>query len=156
MIKHGMYRSKVYAVWCEMKRRCDNPNHKYYSYYGGRGISVCKRWSDSFISFCEDMGERPKGMTLERSNNKGNYEPTNCRWATRKQQANNIRSNVILDFEGLKLTVSEWAEKLKIKRSTIYARIFRGWPVEKILTKSVQSWGRENPRVDILIEEISK
>tara|TARA_Y100000310_G_scaffold185825_1_gene185892 strand:- start:1241 stop:1669 length:429 start_codon:yes stop_codon:yes gene_type:complete len=142
MIKHGMYRTKIYAIWCEMKRRCDNKSHKYYQYYGGRGISVCKRWSDSFERFYEDMGDAPLGMTLERRNNNGNYEPDNCKWAGRVEQSNNMRSNVFLEFKGLRLTVTEWSRRLNIKRSTIYARIFRGWSIEKILGKPVQSWGR--------------
>ena len=83
-----------YILWTNMRQRCNNPNHDLYPLYGGRGITVCDRWS-SFTLFVEDMGERPEGYTLERSNNDGNYEPSNCCWATRKTQANNRRMRTI-------------------------------------------------------------
>jgi len=82
--------SPTYNSWRDMKRRCHNPNRKAYKNYGGRGIKVCDRWMD-FVNFLEDMGECPEGLTLDRINNDGNYEPGNCRWATRKQQVQNRR-----------------------------------------------------------------
>jgi len=93
-IKHGHSAngkvSPTYQSWRDMKRRSQNPNHKYYNYYGGRGIKVCKRWQN-FANFLEDMGERPENTTLDRIDNGGNYEPGNCRWATPKQQVQNRR-----------------------------------------------------------------
>jgi hypothetical protein len=81
-----------------MWQRCTNPNHKGYKNYGGRGITVCERW-DSFKNFYADMGEAPEGRSLDRINNDGNYEPSNCRWATRKEQAQNSRNTKLSDAD---------------------------------------------------------
>ncbi len=87
---HGMYGTQTYRAWGHMLERCKNPNHKYYKDYGGRGIQVCERWR-KFENFYADMGNCPKELTLERKNNDGNYEPSNCCWATRKEQRINSR-----------------------------------------------------------------
>ena len=88
---HGMARTKLYHVWNSMIQRCHNPKTKRYDCYGGRGIIVCDRWRHSFADFFADMGECPAGLTIERLNNDGNYEPSNCVWASRHQQARNKR-----------------------------------------------------------------
>jgi hypothetical protein len=92
--------SPEYNSWVAMKSRCFNVNHEHYKDYGGRGITVCDRWKDSFENFYSDMGKRPDGMTLDRyPNNDGNYEPGNCRWATKVQQRVNQRKPVLLDSQ---------------------------------------------------------
>lgn len=86
--RHGMLRTPTYLTWVSMIQRCENPEATGYEYYGGRGISVCAEWHD-FENFFADMGQRPRGRTLDRRDNDGNYERNNCRWATSREQAGN-------------------------------------------------------------------
>lgn len=87
---HGLSNHPLYPTWNGIRQRCNNPNNSHYADYGGRGIKLCKRWH-KFSNFLKDMGERPEGMSVDRINNDGNYEPSNCQWATRIQQARNKR-----------------------------------------------------------------
>lgn len=93
MTKHGMSKTSIYRCWQQVIQRCENPKSPDYKNYGGRGITVCERWH-TFENFYEDMGDKPKGLTLERINNDGNYEPGNCEWATWKKQQNNRRNHI--------------------------------------------------------------
>jgi hypothetical protein len=123
---HGARKTRAYSSWWNMKSRCERENSKFYNDYGGRGIKICERWND-FSNFLEDMGQPKEGMTLERINNNGNYEPSNCRWADRKLQANNRRSSKYIEVDGVIKTLQQWANLYKINRSTITERIKAGW-----------------------------
>lgn len=127
--KHKMTNSEEYKIWQGMKRRCYKPNYKGYSLYGGRGIIICERWLNSFENFFKDMGQRPtKIHSIDRYPNKdGNYEPTNCRWATPTEQARNIRSNVLITIDGETKCATEWSEKSNIPAELIMSRKRKGW-----------------------------
>ncbi|MDE2097629.1 MAG: hypothetical protein KGL39_10310 [Patescibacteria group bacterium] len=121
-----------------MKKRCLNPKVYKYPKYGGRGIVVCQRWMD-FENFIADMGSKPTSKhTLERTNRNGNYEPSNCVWATQKVQQRNRSTNHILEFRGQKKTMVYWAETFGLKLKTLAARIARGWTVSEALTIPIQ------------------
>lgn len=129
-----------YWLWYNLRHRCENEKYPQYKDYGGRGIRLCDRWKgkDGFSNFLADMGERPKGMTLDRIDNNGNYEPGNCRWATRLEQANNKRNNRMLTYKGKTQSLPMWARELGIKRSTLDMRVrVRKWSVERALTTPV-------------------
>lgn len=112
----------------------DNTN---YDSYGGRGIKVCKRWL-KFENFLADMGERPAGLTLDRRNPNGNYHKRNCRWATKKIQLFNRRNTITITFKGEKLTIAEWAARIKLDGGVIRGRYHLGWSAKKILTTPFQ------------------
>jgi hypothetical protein len=132
-VKHGMYGTPEYSAWQSMRGRCENPKMGNYYLYGGRGISVCERWSASFEAFLKDMGLRPSpDHSLDRyPNNDGNYEPGNCRWATRKQQQRNRRTCHVLTVNGVSATLAEWAERTGLGKGTIRERVRRGWSPER-------------------------
>jgi hypothetical protein len=131
---HSKAKTRTYQAWASMKRRCLNPNVRDYNNYGGRGISICQRWMDSFEAFLNDMGEIPDGMSIDRIDNDANYEPANCRWATRKQQARNTRSNRIVTYNGESKCLVEWSEKTRIPYQILWGRLSKGWSVEDALT----------------------
>jgi hypothetical protein len=130
---HLMTGTAEYKTWSGMIQRCHNLNHKNYDCYGGRGITVCDRWLDSFENFLADMGPRPTGMTLDRSDNDKGYSPDNCRWATKEQQANNTRANVFIEWNGKRQTRSQWERELNMKPTTLRGRLARGWSMEKAM-----------------------
>lgn len=131
--KHGMTDTPEYKVWNNMYSRCLNKNHPRYKDWGGRGITIDKKWL-KFEGFYEDMGDRPGGnYTLERKDNSLGYSKDNCYWATTREQAINRRSNRILTANGYKFTMIEWSEKLNINPVTLSSRLRRGWSVEEAL-----------------------
>lgn len=130
-------KSREYASWEAMIQRCENPNSAAYRFYGDRGITVCSRWRKSFLGFLADMGTRPPGTSIDRFPNKnGNYEPGNCRWATRLEQGRNRRTSLLLTFSGRTLSPREWSGVTGLSLGTIHSRLLTlGWSVERALTE---------------------
>lgn len=127
---HGMTHSPLWVVWRNMRMRCMNPQHEAYKNYGARGISVCKRWQNSFLNFMDDMGSTyTPGLDLDRKNNEGDYTPKNCRWVTRRENVMNKRNTVRT------VDVALLSEQTGIGRTTLYNRIKAGWPVEQLTRK---------------------
>lgn len=139
----GIYPSE-WSSWHHAKQRCTNSSQDSYHRYGGRGIKMCDRWMNSFDNFLKDMGPRPPGTSLDRKNNSKDYEPGNCRWATREEQHNNTRRNVFLDFNGRRMTVSQWARFLKIPAQCLFNRLGYGWSVKKALTTEKLIYDKRN------------
>ena len=128
---HGMAATKPHNNWMQMIARCEVPTNPNFPRYGGRGIKVCKRWHD-FANFWIDMAEGYQpGLSIDRINNNGDYQPGNCRWATAKQQSRNRRSNRVLECRGERKTVVEWAEVAGIEASTIRDRLRKGFQPER-------------------------
>lgn len=128
--------TKEYMTWSHIKSRCLNVNDKRYLDYGGRGICICERWKNSFENFFEDIGIAPTAKhQIDRIDNSGDYEPSNCRWSSIKEQANNKRNNIFLVLNGEEKTASEWSEILNMQSSTIIKRKKSGWTDYDCLTK---------------------
>lgn len=131
---HGMCGQRIHTIWRSMRQRCRQKNAPYYKYYGGRGIKCCERW-DSFENFRDDMFESYQlhykenngDTTLDRKDVNGNYEPSNCRWITEKEQHLNMTNNHILEIEGVKKTIKEWSDFVNINRGCIQSRIDYGY-----------------------------
>ena len=138
-------RTPTYISWAKMKERCTLKSHVAYPSYGGAGIKVCQNWLDSYNSFLGDMGERPKGTSLDRIDSTKGYYKENCRWATSKQQQNNLKSNIKITIDGQTKGMKEWASIYGINQQTISERIKRGWsPIKAVITKAVvgrNQWG---------------
>ncbi len=118
MFKHGAEDTATYKTWIHMRRRCNDPKCDKYPWYGGKGVTICERWDD-YLNFLADMGERPAGMTIDRIDPHGNYEPSNCRWSDTTHQARNKVNSLMFEGKHLK----DWAEELGVKYHTLYARL---------------------------------
>lgn len=128
---HGMTDTPTWRSWKSMHDRCLLESHKSYDRYST--VKICDRWLHSFDSFYADMGERPKGKTLDRIDNEGDYTPENCRWATSRQQARNRRGNRKISYNGKTLTIAEWSDVIGVKATTISKRISSGMPKPMVL-----------------------
>ena len=152
---HGMSLAAEYRTWTRIKVRCLSPKHDHWHNYGGRGITICPEWLNSFEAFFAHVGPRPSPKhSLDRIDNNGNYEPGNVRWATPKEQCRNTRVNQLLTYDGETLPLVEWSERYGLPQQTLRARIKSGWSVAKALNtplitcKSRRSIAAvENPRV---------
>lgn len=129
------YADRAYGVWQAMRDRCNNPNRADYHRYGGRGITVCKRW-ESFENFLEDMGNPPKGYTLDRISNDKGYSPKNCKWSTRKEQVYNSSKVRLVTIGGKTKTLGEWLSQYAVTRSTFYQRLRRGYTEQEAITNN--------------------
>lgn len=116
-----------------MKRRCHDPEDPQFHLYGGRGIFVCARWRDDYDAFFDDMGPRPKGMTLERIDNDQGYDPFNCRWATQAEQKRNTRRSRNITIAGRTQAMEDWASEIGIDPTTMAYRLRKNFPEEKLL-----------------------
>lgn len=145
--KHGCSagRHELYAMWKSMRNRCNNSSSKNYPGYGGRGIKICKRWDD-FLLFVSDMGPRPsKEHQIDRIDNNGHYEPSNCRWATRIENHNNKRNNRFIEFDGIRLSVTQWARVINIGPETLRRRLKHGYSILISLTLPITPPGKRLP-----------
>lgn len=133
--KHGLSKTPLYLVWVSLRQRCQNPANKGYANYGGRGIKVCAEWQDfdAFRNWARANGYRA-GLSIDRIDNDGNYEPSNCRWTTATQQARNKRANRRIRFRGRSRTLGEWAEELGVPMDRLRWRLRVGWSVEDAFT----------------------
>jgi hypothetical protein len=133
-----------YASWRGALDRCQNKKNPAYPNYGGRGIKVCKRWR-SFKNFIVDMGRRPTPKhTLDRIDVNGNYEPSNCRWATRTEQMRNIRASMYVEMAGVRINVLDVADNFNVDRILVRSRMVRGWSLEAAISTPARR--RYNPK----------
>ncbi len=145
-LRHGMANTSEYQTWDAMVQRCTNPKNPFFHHYGGRGITVCAAWKESFSAFYADMGDRPDNRTLDRINNNGPYSPENCRWATRSEQQSNRRPAGVrkmtrrIEHNGLALTRGQWAKRLGISKSGLQHRLKAGWSLDRVLSEVKGRW----------------
>lgn len=141
--KHGSTESKEYRIWSGILTRCKNKNRRFYKNYGGRGIMVCDRWANDFSAFLSDMGPMPSDAhTLDRINNDGDYDPDNCRWATRTEQNNNRRDNRIVIYSGSQMSLADAIRKAGsiVERYTVHKRLKLGWDLERAITTPARTF----------------
>ncbi len=158
-IKHGLCKTPEYRAWIAMKHRCYNHKTPRFNRYGARGIIVCDRWLNSFENFFVDMGVRPsENHSLDRIDNNGNYEPSNCRWATIKEQNDNKCDSIVLEHNGRRQNVSAWSKELGINHRTLAIRIETGWSIADALETPVERrvWKKKPANPSIYVGEGSR
>lgn len=142
---HGQSNTAEHRIWTNMKTRCTNKKATGFEHYGGRGIKMCDRWLNSFEAFYKDMGPRPSpDHTIDRIDNNGNYEKSNCRWAVDETQKNNRSDTIFLELNGVKMGAAQWARDRGISYRTIVSRHKLGWTDEEILTRPVNRGIKRN------------
>lgn len=135
MTTHGKARTKEYGIWVGMKMRCSNPNERSYPDYGGRGITICDRWKESFEAFYADMGPRPSDdHSIDRIKNNLGYGPMNCRWATDMEQVNNRRNTRLVTIDGVTKPLKEWCHEYGMRYTSVLRRIWNGVPADVAVT----------------------
>ena len=135
--KHGLKHTRLYSIWCAMKARCSNPHTKSYRNYGGRGIAVCEEWNNDFMCFYNWAMSNgyEENLSIDRINVNGNYEPSNCRWVNMAVQQNNRSNNRILEYNGQKKTITEWAKYCGLSYRNLYYRLNNGYTIEEAIEK---------------------
>ena len=136
-IKHGYsHKERLYTTWCNMRRRCSDPTNKRWEQYGGKGVTVCSEWSEylPFRKWAMKNGYTDF-LSIDRINNDGNYEPSNCRWVDSKVQTNNCSRNRIIEYKGKNFTMSELSEHIGLSYSALQHRIDRGWSMDRIVSQ---------------------
>jgi hypothetical protein len=130
--KHGFCKEKLYKVWADMKGRCNNKNDNHYQWYGERGIKVCDEWKSDYLSFRKWAIENgyKNGLSIERIDVNGNYEPSNCKWANQSEQCRNRRSNRIITIKGESKILTDWCAQHNLSVTTVHNRISSGYPQE--------------------------
>lgn len=154
---HDLIKHRLYRIWSQVKQRCTNPNQRSYRWYGAKGITVCDEWSNSFMSFYNwaMANGYADGLTIDRINSSGNYEPSNCRWVTQKEQIGNRDITRLYEYNGQSLTLREWSKITGISEKTLYSRVHRpNWSIERALTTPVDV-SHDNIAPDALISPVS-
>lgn len=148
---HGLTRTPVYFAWRNMLNRCYNKKVDSFKSHGARGIKVCNSWKNSFEDFYKDIGFTYKpGLSLDRINNNGNYEPGNCRWVNNEIQMNNKRTTHFFEVDGKKMTIKQWAEEVGMNKNTLANRVYAlGWSIKKaintpLIPYSKRKWRKSN------------
>ena len=153
--KHGKTNTRLYGIWCGMKDRCYNSNCEHYDCYGGRGIRVCDEWLNDFQKFYDWSIQNgyEKGLSIDRIDVDGNYEPSNCRWATKIEQMRNRRDTVFVEDNGIKIPITEACEKYGIEKTFLWRKVKAGYSLSEILT----TWNLNHSKDDFMsVSDVAK